>query len=191
MPSTPVVPQCVKLRQWHVINNLTGTKNKRRVSRGSMKKIILIILMPLAMAGCATTGSKFTELETAESGESLIYVMRAWRLHRGAATLDVHINDEKVGKLANGGYLPVRVEPGFGSVTISASTLAMFIGWLHDPMSIEYEIAENETKFIMLDSVTNYIIPLGSFYVSGVDIDLLELNETEAMKALPKLRRSY
>lgn len=155
-----------------------------------MKKFIFMILMPLAIAGCASTGSKFTELEKAENGKSIIYVMRAWRLHRGAATLDILINDEKVGKLANGGYLPVQVEPGSGTVTISASNLAKFIGWHHDPLSIEYVVAENETKFIMLDAVTNYIIPLGDFYVAGVDIDLFELNEKDAMKALPKLSLS-
>ena len=155
-----------------------------------MKKIVFAISLALFFTGCASTGKKFTVLEEAQSGKSLIYVMRAWRLYRGAATLDVYVNDKNVGKLPNGGYLPVEVEPGNGVVTISASMGAKFIGWNHDPMSIDYKIKENETKFIMLDSVTNYLIPISTFYVAGVDIDLLELSEGEAMKALPKLSLS-
>ncbi|CAA0103545.1 Uncharacterised protein [Zhongshania aliphaticivorans] len=152
-----------------------------------MEKIIITILLSSFLSGCASTGKKFSSLEKAQSDKSLIYVMRAWRLYRGAATLDVYINDEKIGNLPNGSFLPVEVEPSDGIVTISASMSAKIIGWHHAPMSIEYQIKENETKFFMLDSITNYFIPVSSFYVAGVDIDLFELGKEEALKVLPKL----
>lgn len=155
-----------------------------------MNNIFIAIFALLAITGCATSGIKFTKLEEAEDGKSVIYVMRPWRIHRGAATLDVLINDEEVGKLANGGYLPIQVKPGSGAVTIAASSLAKFIGWTYDPMTIEYDILENENVFLILDSSTDYFIPLGYYHIAGVSIDFFELEEKQAMEVLPRLSLS-
>jgi len=155
-----------------------------------MKKIIYTILIFLTLSGCASSGEKFTELESVEDDQSIIYVMRPWRLYRGIAILDVLINEEKVADLVNGGYIPVKVSPGSGILTISASLAARTNGWRNDPINLKYEIKPKETKFIMLDAPTNYILPVGAYHIVSVNIDLFELKQEEAMKFLPKLSYS-
>lgn len=155
-----------------------------------MKKIIYTTLIFLTLSGCELGGSKFTKLESVENDQSIIYVMRARGLYAGIATLDVLINGEKVADLINGGYIPVRVSPGTGILTISASRAAKTNGWRNDPINLKYEIKPLETKFIMLDAATNYLIPMGAYHIAAFNIDLFELKQEEAMKFLPKLNYS-
>ncbi len=150
-------------------------------------KILFIFSISIIFLGCASTGPKFSGFETLEDEEARIYVMRPWRLYRGAATLDVLNNDSVVGDLPNGSYIPVNVTPGNGTITISASAAAKFIGWMHEPFSVDYEIKPMEVKFIILDSPMEYFIPTGGAFVFGADVDLFEVGREKAVEVLPKL----
>ena len=150
-------------------------------------KILFIFSISIFFLGCASTGPKFSGFETLEDEEAMIYVMRPWRLYRGAATLDVLNNDRMVGDLPNGSYIPVNVAPGNGTITISASASAKFIGWTHDPLSVDYDIKPMEFKFIILDSPIEYFIPAGSSFLVGADIGLFEVDREKAIEVLPKL----
>ena len=106
------------------------------------KSYLMIILLATGMflLGCAATKSQvsFFEEEPESEHEAIVYVYRLKSMEGAIAPWNVRVDDEVVGILYQGAYMPLHVSPGVHTIKITETSLGRF----------DLAIKGNETYYI-------------------------------------------
>lgn len=142
-------------------------------------RLVTYVVLLLTLTSCAT-GVSFTEVKKPKDGEAVVYVLRPWYLYDGAATLEVRINDTRKAKLQNGGFVRIPIKPTSGKISLGAYGIAK-LNWSHKPFVVDFDIAENEVKYMLMQM---------SYNGFNGKIGFGEVSESTALSILPELKMS-
>jgi hypothetical protein len=95
----------------------------------------------LVLSGCAASGPTFTNIQP-EDGLAIVYIYRTTSMINCCVSPIVSINEKQYGPLKNGGYIPVRLEPG--KYTFSAENTG--VGF--NKVSTTLDVAAGESYFV-------------------------------------------
>ncbi len=81
-----------------------------------MKKVLALIIVALLLGGCGAAGPKFDKAllnsQPVPQNKARIYFLRESNAMEGGRSTPLEIDGSDVGKLKNGGFLIVDIEPG-------------------------------------------------------------------------------
>lgn len=142
----------------------------------------------LSLIGCAMAfGPKFKP-EASSRGEAMVYIYRMPSLSGSmlGATPAVFLDGAHVGTLKNGGYIPLEVSPGKHKITLQSTLFGKARGNVVG--NIQFEIAEDETRYFEFMQVTTDYNRYGKTDVAQVKFHFLEAPENLALKKLLRTR---
>ncbi|MDQ2077740.1 DUF2846 domain-containing protein [Marinimicrobium sp. ABcell2] len=130
-----------------------------------MKRTVLLV-SALLLASCASVEQGSTFGSVAESDNALLYLYRTKRTQIGGGSPVVRLNSDAVGKVANGGYIAIRLQPGEN--IISADKNAM--DWNVDCPTLVIDAKPGEvyfSKFLVGQDAVN-LLAVGNLTATNI-----------------------
>lgn len=141
---------------------------------GVRKGLVVFIVVLVVLAGCVPTGQTFSPIKDLSTDQAAIYLYRPYNMVGGGKMYTAFVDDEVVGKLVNGAYLPLLVSPGTHKVVVK-----------QDSMLIKGEDYEATVKVVA--SEISYL-RFGGMWTAG-QAQLIDVDEVTAMPELEKCKK--
>ncbi|GGC93388.1 DUF2846 domain-containing protein [Undibacterium terreum] len=131
------------------------------------------------LSACVTaTGPQFSGVASPEPGKGDVYLYRSAAMAASLDSFAVTLDEKKIGSLANGSFLHLRIEPGQHKLTVKPSGLSK-------TSEVEMEIKSAETMFYKYEFPTG---PLMNLFFAGSSI--VQKDRTLAIEEMKELRSS-
>ena len=111
-----------------------------------MKKLPIFLIPLFLLMGCAATGHKFTQFESVDEDESILYIYRTSSFFGGGLTPTVFIDKEKKAKLKNGGYQVYSLLPGMHLIELEGNIFE----WPGRNFQLKMQFERGGTTFLRL-----------------------------------------
>lgn len=109
-------------------------------------KIIALVMMVLAAAGCAAPGPIFQPMAKQE-GAAVVYVYRPKKFQGGGTYPHVYLNGVEQAPLRNGGYIALSLSPGEYKIESKGKDWK----WDLPDKSVDIRVEEHGEYYIKLD----------------------------------------
>ena len=149
---------------------------------------ILFVLLLALLAGCSAGGKQFSGLEKPNFSYAQVYIYRPSALQQSGIFPDLKLDSEFFGKLKNGGYLSIKVEPGKHKLAVAGN----YLQWNYLPRTFDVSFEGGKTYFYRLQPFT---APGGGYaggvYLANYQYSFIQIDDQAAALAeLEKLNES-
>ena len=109
-------------------------------------RFIISLIAGALFSGCASLGPAYAPTQASQPGKSMLYIYRLSHLVGSAYSPAVKLDNEPIGVLANGAYLPVEITSGQHKIEFDSIGLVA---------AIEFKIGSKAQYFLRLDTTMN------------------------------------
>lgn len=115
-----------------------------------IRRWFLLVFTSFVLVGCSATGPQFKPSGLSPDGGAMVYVYRNDKFENSGISVPVVVDDVPAGKLANAGYLAIRVTQGRHLIRLELKGYEGFAG-------VSFDAQRNESIYLRLD--TKYTQP--------------------------------
>ena len=148
----------------------------------------LFVFLLVLVTGCSAGGKQFGGLEEPNISYAQVYVYRPSALQQSGIYPDMKLDSKLFGKLKNGGYLSIKVEPGEHKLAVAGN----YLQWNYLPKTFDVSFEGGKTYFYRLQPFT----APGGGYAGGVFLANYQYSfiriedQAAALAELEKLKES-
>lgn len=153
-----------------------------------IRKLLLLCVLTLALAGCAATGNKFVREAPASEVEALIYVYRPAGFIGSAQRPDLKIDGVLVGSVASGGFLVKRVPLGRHELLLTGEGNPF--KWNFPDRSVVVDIKNSGNYYFQYSPTSKSGMASVGLTTISHSYRFESVSETVALQALGELNRA-